>query len=66
MVFTPVPVKKRVSGNPIPNRDKYRKELKRNRTAVGNFDDGEGHYISTLTPEGHIAYTVGAFYVTQK
>ena len=21
---------------------------------LGNFDDGEGHYISTLTPEGHI------------
>ena len=26
---------------------------------VGNFDDGEGHYISIFTPEGHIPYTVG-------
>ena len=25
---------------------------------VGNFDDGEDHYISTFTPEGHYAYTV--------
>ena len=24
------------------------------RAGVGNFDDGEGHYISTLTPKGHI------------
>ena len=23
---------------------------------VGNFDDGEGDYISTFTAEGHIAY----------
>ena len=25
---------------------------------VGNFDDGEGHYILTFTPEGHYAYRV--------
>ena len=25
---------------------------------VGNFDDGEGHYIFTVTPGGHNAYTV--------
>ena len=24
------------------------------RPGVGNFDDGEGHRFSTLTPEGHI------------
>ena len=24
------------------------------RSGVGNFHDGEGHYFSTLTPEGHI------------
>ena len=24
---------------------------------LGNFDDGEGHHISILTPEGHIACT---------
>ncbi|CAJ1084654.1 peptidyl-prolyl cis-trans isomerase FKBP1A-like [Xyrichtys novacula] len=31
------------------------------RQVVGNFDDGEGHYISTLIPGGHITYTVGPF-----
>ena len=25
---------------------------------VGNFDDGEGHYILTFTPRGHYAYRV--------
>ena len=25
---------------------------------VGNFDDGEGHYIFTFTLEGHYAYAV--------
>ena len=25
---------------------------------VGNFDDGEGHYIFTYTPRGHYAYRV--------
>ena len=28
------------------------------RSGVGNYDDGEGHYIFTFTPRGHYAYRV--------